>query len=474
MIDRSPKILVKSKKPKNNLKNSNNDNNSIIDHNHRIGKSQVKSIKDNPDFLSLEKNTNNADGKEIINDVYHLYRLRYVAWAITGIKDNGIYRKHHVSICGKYPQKDKNIELWSNQNNDKTHFKNLITCNSVWACPIDRYKIMSVRTSEIITISKGEQGKGKVMAFLTLTKKHRKHKSLDELKIFIKSFNDDFRYITSIPSIKAEKENSGFRYIKAFETMYNSVNGFHPHFHIIIFADSRESIDRIANKIINAWLNKCPGTTKENQKLIHVFDNYNEELEKYISKLNMALELTNLYNNKTGKYYSINPLDALNLLLIKDYSIFSENELKKLYNEYIHVTKGVRSITYSKGLKSDYKVIDKTDEEICNDDSELKNQIVKISYTLYSRLVRINATHELLKAGNAFLKNDSTILIELRKIITDRLLIPIEYYRNQIVCSDESEPIDDNICRIKSYRSPIMSKNKWIENKKADGIVKTA
>lgn len=473
MIDRSTKLQNSCNPQIKNIKSKKYDNNSIIDHTHRIDVGHGKSIKNNLDLSSLENNRNNAVGKAIINDVFHLHKLRYIAWKITGINDNGIYRKHPVSICGKYPFKDSTIEIWSNENKDKSYLKNLCSCNSVWACPIDRFKIMSVRTNEIINISKGEQSKGKYMAFLTLTKKHKKHTSLDELQYFIKSFNKDFREITAITSIKNEKETSGFRYIKAFETMYNSVNGFHPHFHLILFADSRQSLDRIAKKIINAWLNKCPGTIKENQKLIQVFDNYDEELEKYISKMNMALELTNLYSNKTGKYFSINPLDALNMLLIKDFSIFSEYELKKVYNEYIYVTKGIRSITYSKGLKSDYKIIDKTDEEICSDDSELKNHIVKISYSLYSRLVRINATHELLKCSNNYLKNDSTILIELRKIITDRLQVPIEYYKNEIVCSDEiSCNAPDQYCRDKK-RQKVININKWI-NKKADGMIETA
>ena len=169
--------------------------------------------------------------------------------------------------------------------------------------------------------------------------------------------------------------------------------------------------------------------------------------------MNMALELTNLYSEKNSKLKSINPLNSLNLLIENDYTIFSETELKTIYNEYIHVTKGIRSITFSRGLKAKHKIIEKSDKEICEDTTELKTEIATISKNLYSRLVRINSIHQLIIAGDNYLKDDSTtILIELRKILTYKLLIPIQWKNNIIVSQDETEDTDENICRMKSYK----------------------
>jgi hypothetical protein len=235
--------------------------------------------------------------------------------------------------------------------------------------------------------------------------------------------------------------------------MYNSKNAYHPHYHLILYANSREELNQISELIIKAWLKLSPNTTRINQKHINVYDREDEQLEKYISKMNMALELTNLYSEKNSKLKSINPLNSLNLLIENDYTIFSETELKTIYNEYIHVTKGIRSITFSRGLKAKHKIIEKSDKEICEDTTELKTEIATISKNLYSRLVRINSIHQLIIAGDNYLKDDSTtILIELRKILTYKLLIPIQWKNNIIVSQDETEDTDENICRMKSYK----------------------
>lgn len=386
----------------------------------------------------------------IKRDIIKLYSLRYMAWKIA--------EDHRVCMCGKYPIQGKNPEIWANEKNDKSYIKHTIHCDSVWACPICRFKIMSIRTNEIINICKGEKKIGKYMSFLTLTRWHRRHKTEEELKEMVKKFNQDFRYITCRKSIMIFKE-TGFEYIKALDTMYNSKNGHHFHFHIILFANSREELEMIAGTITYEWLkvsNKDEKrTTKVNQKHIQVYDNEREELEKYISKMNMALELTNLYSSKNSKHKSINPLNALRALIEKDYSVFTEKELIKMYNEYIQITKCIRSITMSKGLKARHKIEDKTDEQICQDTTELKTEIATISKELYKRLARINSVHELMIAGDNYLKNQSTIMLELRKILTDRLTIELEWRNNIITACDEStEPEEINYIKnlkVKQY-----------------------
>lgn len=454
-------IQIKSEKHKTNIFRSNRNNNTL------------PISKENNNSLSRSKPRTNHEYKihdhkeEVKRELKHLFSLRYMAWKITGINthqishtDDGeildekeIHTKHHVSICGKYPVKESTPQIWGNEENTKTYLKNIHHCNSVWACPVCRFKIMTVRTNEIINISKGEQKTGKYMSFLTLTRQHKKHKSIDELDQHIKQFNKDFRYITSLRELKKYKKSSGFAYIKAFEIMYNSKNGYHPHFHSILYANSREELKEIGETIINAWLKLSPNTTRINQKHIQVYDNEDEELEKYISKMNMALELTNLYSIKNSEIKSINPLNALQLLMEKDYTTYSDTELKKIYNEYIHVTKGIRSITYSKGLKAKHNIIEITDQEIGEDTTELKTEIATISKTLYNRLVKINSIHQLLIAGDNYINNQdkTTILIELRKILTEKLDIPIEWHKNKIVCTDESEE-EHPILRVKDIK----------------------
>lgn len=354
----------------------------------------------------LENIGNNADGP----DRFQIWRLRYQA--------NKIAKNHPVSSCGRFHYKDKALEVWSSVNN-KSYFKHLISCGSVHACPVCRYKIMDHRTSEIIQVCKGAQASGLVMGFLTLTQSHRKCKG-NKARKQLKSVNDIWRYIMGIPSLRRAFKECRFEYIKGWDIRYNKNNGYHPHLHIIVFADTRENSEMLCNTIIDQWLYYNPGSMKDFQNYKPVYGKPEEEVPEYITKMKAGLELTNKTLSKEGD--SVHPLDWLKMLKEKDFDLYSEKECIHLYNAYIQLSKGIRTITYSKGLKKRYIKTELSDTEICENTDDLKEFKFIVGDQIFYKLREEKKLHYLLRATDRALKDDNLSLLgELRRELSEIL-----------------------------------------------------
>lgn len=378
----------------------------------------------------LENITNNADGQNVFScksDRFKPWKYRYIAQSIT--------KNHRVNSCSRLHYKDTSIEVWQ-AHNKKSYYKNLFACSSVWACPVCRYKILNKRKSEIIELCKRAQADGLKVGFLSLTQQHKLYRSISQLNDQMHFVSESWRYLMSIPALKRMMKKARFEYVRGLDTRYNKKNGFHPHLHLILFADSREDLQFISDTIIDYWITRSPESTKINQRYRPVYDNFEEQLTNYITKMNLADEITNPYMNKKSND-SINPLDTLRLIEEKDFTDYSYDECVKIYNDFIHVTKGMRSITYSAGFKKKYKITELTDADIVNDTSELRKLVIKVSDDVFKTLRDMNETHSILKAIDKYNADPGLSLIsELRKEIFNIIGYQVSIRNNILVCDE--------------------------------------
>jgi len=349
--------------------------------------------------LALDNIRNNAAAK----DRFKFFKLRYTAAEIAV--------NHRVKICGKYHYKDEKIEVWKGENN-KAHFKNLIYCSSVWACPVCRYKIQEARRLEVMTILKEAQKQGKQMSFGTFTVKHTKKYRQSDITKGFKEINEAWRKIMSIRHVKELKNKYQIGYIKSYDTRYNKINGFHNHLHIIIISESHETCEEYFNVIKKEWLKRFEGTKGINIVYEKVYNGSDKEkLTEYITKLGLSYEIVNSENAKKSKT-SIAPLDCLDLIQKKEFTEYTEAELIKIYNEYITGTKGLRSMTFSRGLKKEYGIKEKTDEEIVSNADKLTEYIMTVTDEIYSFLQKQKKEYLILRAVDKYL-NEKINSLEL-------------------------------------------------------------
>ena len=163
-------------------------------------------------------------------------------------------------------------------------FSGTQTCGSVWGCPCCSQKIMAHRAGEVqqavdawhdVRVRTDNRPHGRVI-FLTLTMRHHLGQSLNELMdagtyAFQKVRSgrgwekDSELYGSYLPRTVKTGKNAGqvqygFRipYIRAMETTRTYKNGWHVHFHILLFVKDGITDDEVAlfgQSIYGRWAN---------------------------------------------------------------------------------------------------------------------------------------------------------------------------------------------------------------------------
>lgn len=133
--------------------------------------------------------------------------------------------------CGKTPRGNR-VEFRGSSG--RAGYAGLVTCGSVWACPVCAAKISAVRKSDLETLIEKAIEQGKYVSMLTLTQRHNKGQSLgylwDSLTYAWSSVVGGRRWL-------AFKEQMGLvGYVKAVEVTHGA-NGWHVHTHVLVITD---------------------------------------------------------------------------------------------------------------------------------------------------------------------------------------------------------------------------------------------
>lgn len=115
-------------------------------------------------------------------------------------------------------------------------FGNVVTCGSVWHCPVCAARITEKRRQELqAAVNMWTKRGGTEVYFMTLTFPHLDHQRLDEnISLFsaaLKLFKNCKTYKRIMKSI------GGAGSIRALEVTHGA-NGWHPHTHDLVFADA--------------------------------------------------------------------------------------------------------------------------------------------------------------------------------------------------------------------------------------------
>lgn len=311
----------------------------------------------------------------------------------------------------------KNVFIKVNQtasSGTKAKFGNVFVCDDIWRCPVCSKKISFERGKEIQkAIDVHNHQNGKVVSMLTLTISHSRD---DDLAWLLKKLAE------------AKKRLFGDRLMrKVFEQMRlvghitnteftHGDNGWHPHHHIIVFADydvEKFAVDTIAvlpmvdefgglyysyvdNKkeqvlikkkqdhLIEQvsfehfmkiqWQKFCRAVGLKNPSYEHGLTLQGaERAGEYVSKFQTAMELTDSMN-KEGRAKNRNQWQILHDANLGD------AQSKALFFEYAKATKFKRQLAWSKGLKDKFGIADLSDEELNELEEVAESEITSQKY----------------------------------------------------------------------------------------------
>jgi len=310
---------------------------------------------------------------------------------ITKKRNGNIDRTWHC-LRTPLPNVDE-IPLKQSKAHGKCHFKNLMTCGSVWKCPICNAKISENRAKEIRTVIDSHIKAGGKVALLTFTIPHERQ---DNLKFMLKASQTAFDRTWKANPIKKLKVIIGMvGYVKSREVTYGHANGWHPHFHqlVLYFSDDHETniLELMKEEIYPVWANRC-------EKLGLGIPSYERGLDvrggmdaaDYIAKFEkkqewgLDKELTKGHVKKSKIKDRFSPFD-----LLRDYIVTNSKNMARLYLEYADAFHGKRFVVWSQGLKDKYGVNDtvEADKKIAESTDDLASLVGLIDLKDWRKII---------------------------------------------------------------------------------------
>lgn len=285
----------------------------------------------------------------------------------------------------------KGIEVKYNEKREQAHYSNVQRCGSVWTCPICSAQISEGRRQELKQGMAHWQRMGQdgAVYLLTLTNPHYYGDNLAQL---LEGQKKALAYLWGDRKSKEMFKALGkVGHITATEVTHGD-NGWHPHYHILLFFKKPINSKALRNFLASCWQNCCEKSGLKVPSLEHGVDlRDGKYADKYVSKWGLADEVTKGHIKK-GREGSLTPWDLLRQ---------SEGGCEKsgrLFKVFAAAFKGKRQLSWSRGLKRLLKVDEVTDEELATETEKDSVEVDILAMEIWRLILRYKSRADYLKA----------------------------------------------------------------------------
>lgn len=277
------------------------------------------------------------------------------------LRDN----KFRVSRCHRFSTAGASV-FYSPKFN-RTHLANVVTCGSVWICPVCSTKIISKRAQVLEEMINHHLHKDGCLYFVTLTTPHSITLALTDSLACWK------RALTSFHAHRTFKDfsivNNVCGHVRSLEITFSKINGWHVHCHYLFFTKFKNDFINAFSCLTPLWIKlaKASGFDEPNHKSIHVRNADNGGAE-YLAKWGAHDELLKSNFKKSRSSSSYTPFQLIN------------SAFQSRFIEYAYATtaakdgikRGMSFIAFSRSLKKylssiGFSYVEKTDEELVNE-----------------------------------------------------------------------------------------------------------
>ena len=277
-----------------------------------------------------------------------------------------IRRGFPVAKCLRWAIPKQHVSILHAKEYGKAFYAGLETCGSVWECPVCAAKISERRRAEVLAAMTAHKAAGGDVLLLTLTNPHYRGDNLPQL---LQGQAQAMRRFWGTRAAARLSESLGLvGSIRALEvtdgTKSRVNNGWHPHFHILLFVARGVDLERARREFFAIWSNACrlAGLPLPSFERGVMLDNGNKA-QRYISKWGLESEMTKGHLKK-GKDQGRTPFD-----LLRDYRE-GDKQAGALFVEYANAFKGKRQLYWSSGLKDRFSIEDVTDKDLADREEE--------------------------------------------------------------------------------------------------------
>jgi hypothetical protein len=309
--------------------------------------------------------------------------------------------KSRTNNCLRVRQQAQQIQVLKSVKHGTTSYSGLQTCGSVWQCPVCAAKIAERRRVEVRSAMDAWKQQGGTVNLLTLTCPHQRGDDLAQLLAKQAKALNYFWMDRKAKAVFQEMGNIG--HIKATETTHGRLspfdNGWHPHYHILMFDGSGVDLARFdpaqmtswRARLYLCWLNACNLAglgAPSYQHGIRLDDG--SKADKYISKWGLEDEITRGHTKKAISGET--PFDLLRALQADP----TDRQAAALFIEFATVFKGKRQLRWSKGLKARFAVVEKTDDEIADQKEDFSEVLCQLTIEQWRDVLAVDGRGPLL------------------------------------------------------------------------------
>ena len=169
--------------------------------------------------------------------------------------------------------------------------------------------------------------------------------------------------------------------IVATEVTWGQDNGWHPHYHMILFFDHEINHQGLQSFLALQWQDACIKAGLKAPDLIHGVDVRNGTYAaEYVSKWGLEEEVTKGHLKK-GLNGSLTPFDLLR-------GASTNNHFKTLFKEFADVFKGKQQLVWSKGLKDLLGIKQVTDEELIEETEKTSVEVAELGDMIWQLVLK--------------------------------------------------------------------------------------
>ncbi len=293
---------------------------------------------------------------------YDALAARANRWSLKAVV-NGLLPTSRTSKCCKWRIPAQQLGVVKGKQSGKATYTGLEVCSSVWACPLCAAKISERRRVELVR-AMGEAKRQTLKVFLlTLTIPHGLG---DPLPATMEKLQKAMRYFGSGRAAATWRESIGLvGTIRALEVTFGK-NGWHPHFHVLVFIDGKVPRAQMEVDASVLWRKAAIKAGLPAPHPVHGCDMSDGSwANRYVTKWGMENEMTksHLKSTRGEKGSSVWGL----LAAVRDEG---DKQAAARFVEFAGAFKGQRQLFWSRGLKDRLKVDEKTDEQIAAEQQE--------------------------------------------------------------------------------------------------------
>lgn len=311
----------------------------------------------------------------------HRYSLKSVVNRL--IPDSRTAKCCRVRILGQ------DVKILKSSEHNKAHYGGLVRCGSVWACPVCAAKISERRRVELVSATATANLMGLKVFLMTVTIPHGLG---DDLSTLLDQMQKAWRKTTvNRDGVNLRKDFGFIGTIRAFEVTHGQ-NGFHPHFHVLVFAKTDLTALDLQQAYFPLWRNACVKSGLPPPSELHglrVDDG--SKAAKYASKWGLEDEMTKGHTKTSKGDKGQTPWDFLNDVLKS-----KSSRSQALFLIYLSAFKGRRQLFWSKGLRELLALGNEaTDEELASMDQDESYELAQLTIEQW-RAVLLSCSEALL------------------------------------------------------------------------------